>query len=85
MQHPNLDYAQKLIDSLMGEHRLSECHLEGVRFDSYTSSYGIVISQEGKMLKINVPSELLDRVQNGTDTFARWKIKSILKNALGKT
>ncbi len=84
MQHPNIDVVQRLIDSLLGEHRLTECRLEGLRFDLYSSSYNLVISKEEHMVKVKIPSELIDRVMEGSDSFGRRKIKDILKDALIK-
>ncbi len=83
MRHPDLDYVQRTVEPLLGEHRLEDCKLEGCIFDAFSSTYQLVVSKAGQDIKLKIPSEIFDGVQDGRDPFAARKIKGILKTALG--
>lgn len=82
MKHPDSDFVQKVIKTILQEGGFDSWTLTGIQFNVMTSSYTAGFAQKGTAKEIKVMSEIIDAIAHGDDPFKRRQIKKLLKASL---
>ena len=82
-QPASAESVTKLVMSMLESRRYEGFQLTKVEFVNFSSVYMLTMSWNGKAVSAKIPSELIDEVLSGGDTFLKRKIKRMIKDALG--
>ena len=81
MDHPNVDYVNKLINWFLGDDRFAGWFLGESAFDHFSSAYQISFQNDNSRKTVKFPAEMIDEAASG-DTFKVKKFRKQLEKVL---